>query len=126
MRLILAVLIAAAALVYFTVGVRVGVLMATPVQVFRGNGVGSYAFRAVAGLNSVAVTGECQTRSGVVYLRLIGTQGQQLASSQCPKGTWLIRLAAPGSNSDDSQDGVYHLDVEYFNYTGRLDVRQVK
>ncbi|PYE54929.1 hypothetical protein [Deinococcus yavapaiensis] len=117
MRWVLVVLaLAIAALAYFF-GLRLGYVSLTPTYMFNAQGVNNYSYRTYDANARVILTGRCETRSGVVALRLYSPSNRQVASALCTAGnTFALNLQGGG------EVGYYVLNVEFDRFTGMLEI----
>lgn len=120
MRILLLALVAAVALLYFTLGLRFGYVTLTPTQLLNAQGQNSYTFELYDEGKSVGVTGTCAVRGGQATLRLLDPSGTQVAGQSCPKGQWSLRLLGGG------QPGRYRLLVNFDHYSGTLELRETR
>ncbi|GAA3994290.1 hypothetical protein GCM10022631_00380 [Deinococcus rubellus] len=118
MRVVLAVLAVAVAILYFTFGVRVGAATLTPLYLLNAQGQSSYPFRTYQA-GKLTVTGSCQGKGGQATLRLLAPDGTALSAVLCRQGSWSLDMNGSG------EAGTYLLNVEYQHYTGRLELNAV-
>ncbi|SMB91558.1 hypothetical protein SAMN00790413_01190 [Deinococcus hopiensis KR-140] len=112
------VVIAAAVLLYFTVGLRLGYVTLMPTQLYNANGQNHYGFEAFEDNQSVGVTGTCRVREGRAVLRLLDPSGKQVATQTCVPGVWSLQLTGYG------QQGFYKLYINFDRYTGVMDLNE--
>ena len=115
MRVVLAVLAVALAVLYFTLGVRVGAATLTPLYLLNAQGQSKYPFRTYQ-TGKLTITGSCQGQGGQATLRLLAPDGTELSAVLCRKGNWSLDLNGSG------EPGTYLLSVDYQHYTGRLEL----
>lgn len=120
MRYLLLALAAAAALLYFTLGLRLGYVTLMPTHLLNAQGQNKYAYRLYEDSKSVGVRGTCTARTGRATLRLLDPSGTQVAGQACPPGTWSVSLTGSG------RPGIYHLVVDFNHYTGTLNLDEVR
>ncbi|CAM3180085.1 hypothetical protein DEDE109153_01535 [Deinococcus deserti] len=120
MRLLVLVLIAVVAAVYFTAGLRFGYVTLTPTYMWNATGQNSYTFRTIEADQSVGVKGSCQVRSGQAVVRLYDPKGGQIAGQSCPKGKWALNIMGSGAA------GTYRLVVDLDKFSGTLDLEEVR
>ncbi len=115
MRYILLILLVALAALYFTIGIRIGVLNLSDVYLFNANGGSSFSFRTFDTDQNVRLSGVCDVKRGEVTLRFTNPAGQQVASAMCnTPGKYGLDLAGGGVT------GIYTLKVEYKHFSGHL------
>lgn len=120
MRLLVLAVLAALAVLYFTVGLRFGYVTLTETQLFNATGTNTYVFRTLEDRQQVGVTGTCRVRSGRATLRLFGPTGTQVAGQVCQKGEWSLNVMGSGKT------GNYRLEVEFDKYTGSINLNETR
>ncbi|MFC4455704.1 hypothetical protein [Deinococcus sonorensis] len=121
MRIVIAILLVVlAATLYFTGGIRLGMVTVMPTWLVNAQGASEYSYRMAGDSVPVQVKGTCNGKSGRIVLRLRDPAGNQVGGQECVRGDWAINLQ--GHNDP----GSYRLTLEYDHFTGRVDVRHVQ
>lgn len=120
MRYLLLLLLAALAALYFTVGIRIGMLNISDMYLFNVSGHSKYNYRTYAADQNIALTGVCDVKSGTVTLRFFDPQGNELGKGQqcAQRGQYALNLVGGGMT------GVYKLQVDYAKFTGHLKITE--
>lgn len=119
MRYVLLILLAALVALYFTIGIRIGVLNLSDVYLFNATGKGSYPYRTFDTDQNVRLLGVCDVKKGEVTLRFINPNGQQTSGVTCNQpGKFSVDLRGGGVT------GVYKLQVEYNKFSGHLKLNE--
>lgn len=119
MQVILVVLALIVGGLYFTVGLRAGLVTMMPTQMIAAKGEGNYTFRITEEGNRVGVKGTCTATKGSANFYMTDPQGRVQQSASCQPGqTWGINLMA------GSSPGLYKLRVEYNNFSGKIDIAE--
>ncbi|WP_261663776.1 hypothetical protein [Deinococcus sp. Marseille-Q6407] len=119
MQVVLAVLALIVGGLYFTVGLRLGAVTMMPTQMYAAKGKSLYTFRTSEEGNRVGVEGTCLATKGSANFYMLGANGAVQQSAACVPGRpWEIRVMAGG------QPGFYHLQVEYNNFSGKIDLSE--
>lgn len=118
MRWVLLALIAVAAVLYFSIGLRLGFVTLVPTQLLNAQGQSRYGFEAYEPDQSVGVVGTCRVRQGRATLRLFDPSGEQIAARTCPKGVWALQLTGYG------QQGFYRVVIDYNRFSGVMDLKE--
>ena len=116
--MVLLAVIAALALLYFSIGLRLGYVTLMPTQLFNAQGQNRYGYEAYEPSQSVGVVGTCRVRQGRATLRLFDPSGQQVAAQTCVPGVWALRLTGHG------QQGFYRLVIDFSRYSGVMDLKE--
>lgn len=115
MLLLLAVL----AILYFTVGLRVGYLTISPMYLFNATGTNTYHFATLEDEQRVGVKGTCSVNSGSAVVSILDTTGGIVNSLSCSKkGTFALDLMAGG------RTGEYTVKVDFQSYSGSLELNE--
>lgn len=123
MRVLFVALAAALALLYFTLGLRLGYVTLTETYMLHAKGTNTYTFRTLEDNQVVGVVGSCRVRSGRATVRLYGPQGKQLAGQVCQPGAqreWSLSVLGGG------KPGNYRVAVEFDRYTGSLNLKETR
>ena len=123
MRVLLVALAAAVALLYFTLGLRLGYVTLTETYLLHASGTNTYAFRTLEDRQVVGVTGSCHVSSGRATVRLYNPLGKQVAGQVCERGTrddWSLKVLGGG------QAGTYRVVVNFDQYTGRINLKETR
>lgn len=115
MRYVLGLLLAVLLVLYFTIGLRIGYITLSATYLFNASGTNSYPMDTKENGQKVGVTGTCNVKSGEATIRLINTQGQQLAGQVCRGGNFSLNVIGGGGPPQ-----VYTLEVIMKKYTGTL------
>lgn len=117
MRYVLLVALVAVAALYFTVGLRLGVLNLSGAYLLNAQGTNRYPYRTFDNDQQVTLIGACDVKQGKVVLRFLDPSGTQIAGQECNMpGRFGLNLGAGGAS------GVYTLEVEYQKFTGHLSL----
>lgn len=110
------------ALLYFTVGVRVGYVTLTRTYLWNATGKNTYAFRTLEDGQRIGVTGSCQVKSGTATIRLFNSSGAQVDGRMCTpaKQPWALEVMGTGPA------GLYRLTVDFQKFTGNIDLRETR
>lgn len=121
MRYVLLILLAAVAALYFTLGIRIGLLNLTDTYLFNATGQSSYKYRTHESDQHIALTGTCDVRRGKVTLRFMDPKGTQLAGQECSTaGKFSLSLTGGG------QAGDYTLIANYKNFSGHIKLDETR
>lgn len=121
MRYIILVLLIALAALYFTTGIRLGIVTGGgSVQMFNANGVANYPMRTADTLQQIGMVGSCEVTKGTATLRLLNSDGVQLAGQTCSRGKWSVNLMTGG------EIGGYTVQVNYKNFTGKMNLQEAR
>ncbi|MFC6590887.1 hypothetical protein ACFP81_01780 [Deinococcus lacus] len=120
MRVTLAFLALIIAGLYFTVGVRLGMVTLMPVQMFNAEGISNYKFSVPDSKGRVGVKGTCSVSSGKATLVLLDPKGHPLGGAECIRSAqpWAINLMGGG------QTGNYTLQINYQKFSGKIDLKE--
>ncbi|GAA5501630.1 hypothetical protein Dxin01_01366 [Deinococcus xinjiangensis] len=117
MRYVLLVLLAAVAALYFTIGIRIGILDISDVYLFNANGTSTFNYRTFDTDQHIRLLGVCDVKSGEVTLRFLDPNNQQVAGQTCAtRGKYSLDLTGGGAT------GIYTLEVQYKKFTGHLNL----
>lgn len=116
----LVAVVAAVALLYFTIGIRLGFVTLSPTYLFNAQGHNSYSFETYEDTQAVGVTGTCRVRKGRAVLRLIDPSGNQVAGRTCPRGFYTLELMGKG------QQGFYRLEIDFEHFSGVMDLKETR
>lgn len=114
------VVMAALAVLYFTVGLRFGYVTLTETHLFNASGTNTYVFRTLEDRQQVGVVGSCRVSSGRATLRLYSPAGVQIAGQVCQKGNWSLNVMGGGKT------GTYRLEVDFEKYTGSINLKETR
>ena len=93
MQVILVVLALIMGGLYFTVGLRAGLVTMMPTQMIAAKGEGNYTFRITEEGNRVGVKGTCTATKGSANFYMTDPQGRVQQSASCQPGqTWGLSL----------------------------------
>ncbi|MGX9687291.1 hypothetical protein ACTQ9L_09100 [Deinococcus wulumuqiensis] len=127
MRVLFVALATTLALLYFTLGLRLGYVTLTETYLLHAKGTNTYAFRTLEDNQFVGVTGSCRVRSGRATVRLYGPQGNQLAGQVCQSGgksgennEWSLNVLGGG------ETGKYRVVVDFDRYTGSINLKETR
>lgn len=120
MRFMIIVLALIVGGLYFTVGVRLGMVTIMPTHMFNAQGLANYTLRIVQEDKTTGVRGTCEVKNGSAVLRLYNTQGVEVGSNSCSqKGKFSVALLTKGA------PGNYELRIDYKKFTGKMDIVEV-
>lgn len=121
MRYVLLIALAIVAALYFTIGIRIGVLNISDTYFFNVTGQSSYKYHTYEAGQRIALTGVCDVKKGKVTLRFIDPNGTQLAGQECSTaGKFSLSLTGGG------QAGDYTLMANYKNFSGHLKLNETR
>lgn len=120
MRYLLIALALVVALLYSTVGLRLGYVTLTRTYMWNATGLNTYSLRTVEDGQRIGVTGSCEVRGGAVTIRLASPAGNSLAGQVCSGNDkrWALNVTGRGPA------GIYRLTVDLEKFTGSLDLRE--
>lgn len=120
MRYLLPALALVVALLYFTIGLRVGYITLTPTAMWNATGENTYTLRTVVNGQRAGMTGYCEVQSGTATIRLFEQGGRQVAGQVCSGSGKRWTLNAMGQGPA----GLYRLTVSFDKFTGKIALKE--
>lgn len=121
MQVLVAVFLLIAGGLYFTTGIRLGMVTMMPTTMFGAKGVSEYKLRTHEMGSRVGANGTCEAKKGSVEFVMVGPDGKLHQKALCRSGKKVkINVMAGG------KPGMYKLRATYKNFDGKVELVEAR